>query len=143
MDKKTVLRKAKNTASDIAAVTTLISYGSKIGKILPRDADEITQVIESFYLYSEGDTIVGCCAIEIYNQRLSEIRSLVVLPDYQNKGIAQKLLKACILEGTEKGVYQILAISDKDTFFEKFGFGKSLNKQWSMFLPIKKKAHHL
>jgi len=80
---------------------------------------------------------VGCCAIEIYNSKLAEVRSLVVLPEYQGRGIGGELVKGCVREARRKGVLEVITITDKDVFFEKNGFNKFLNGQWAMFVKLK------
>ncbi len=129
-----MLRKAKNTIEDIDFVFSLISFAAKNGKVLPRSKDEIKKVIKNFYVFETDGKVVGCCSLEIYSPKLAEIRSLVVTPQYQGKSIGRQLVNACVREATEKKIYEVLAITDKDVFFEKMGFSKCLNGQWPMFL---------
>lgn len=131
-----MIRKARNTTKEIEAIHSLIAFGAKGGKILPRSKGEIGKIIDSFYVYTDNGKIVGCCALEIYNRKLAEIRSLVVLPSHQGKGIATKFVTKCIKKAKKKNIYEVLVITDRDGFFERLGFSKFINGQWPMFLKF-------
>ena len=79
--------------------------------------------------------IKGCAALEIYNKKLAEIRSLAVDNNQQNLGIGKKLVQACIDLAIEKGVYEVMAISSAEPFFKACGF--------DFTLPGEKKAFFL
>jgi amino-acid N-acetyltransferase len=132
------IRKAKNK-SDILQIKKLIDWGAKNRHILPRTLKEIRKISKYFYVCEDNGEIIGCCSLEIYNKKLSEIRSLVIRPEYQNKGIGSKLIKACFKEAKRKKIYEVLAITDKVKFFEKLGFRKCLNNQYPMFIKLKSK----
>jgi amino-acid N-acetyltransferase len=131
------IRKAKNK-SDILQIKKLIDWGVKNDSILPRTTKEIKKVLNCFYVCEKDKEIVGCCSLEIYNKKISEIRSLIVHPNYQNRGIGSKLVKACIEEAKRKKIYEVLAITDKVKFFEKLGFRKCINNQCPMFIKLNK-----
>jgi amino-acid N-acetyltransferase len=130
------IRKVKNE-SDILQIKKLIDWGARNSRILPRTLEEIRETSKYFYVCEENGEIIGCCSLEIYNRKLSEIRSLVVHPKHQNKGIGSKLVKACLKEAKRKKIYEVLAITDKVKFFEKLGFRKCLNNQCPMFIKLK------
>jgi len=130
---KNMLRKAIYY-SDALAIKKLIDWAAKKNKVLPRSLEEIQDVLDCFYVWVEHNEIVGCCSLEIYNKKLAEIRSLVVLPKYQNKGVGTNLVKTCVEEAKEKGIYEVLAITDKIKFFYKVGFRKCLDDQIPMFI---------
>lgn len=127
-----MLRKA--SIKDISAVKELIEWGASVGKVLPRSIDELRLVIDSFYVFTDRSKIIGCCSLEIYSKKLAEVRSLVVKSGYQNKGIGRKLVEACLEEAKGKQIYEILTITDKDSFFGKLGFNTCLNGQYAMFV---------
>lgn len=132
-----MIRKARN--ADIDSVYKLIFEAAKIGKILPRSKEELKKVIHHFYVYEMDGIVVGCCALEVYSKKLAEIRSLVVADNYKKQGIGRALVEACLAEAKVKQIFEVLAITDKDAFFEKLGFKKELNGQWPMFLKTERK----
>ena len=128
-----MIRKAKDVLKEREAIYQLINAAAKEGKIMPRSRNEIKRVVDGFFIAIEDDKIVGCCALEIYSKKMAEVRSLAVHPAYQRKGWGVNLVKACVQEAKKKRIYEVLAITDKDSFFEKMGFIKCLNGQFPLF----------
>lgn len=87
-------------------------------------------------MYVENNQVVGCVSLEVYSPKLAEIRSLVVDPSYQRKGIGSLLVQACLTEAKKQGIFEILAITDKDQFFKGLGFRKSIEEKRPMFLKL-------
>lgn len=129
-----MIRKAK--LSDITNIVELIKTGSQNGKVLFRSRDEIAANIDKFVVFIESQTVIGCCALEVYSQKLAEIRSLVVLPAYRNKGIGSKLISRCLKEAQKLEVYQILAVTDHDKLFRRAGFVARLNDKQPLFMNL-------
>lgn len=125
------LRKA--ITDDIPVIHKLISNAAKHHRVLPRSIKELSAVIDFFIVYETDGKIVGCCALEIYNPRMAEIRSLVVNDVYQSKGIGRILIETCIDKAKKEKIHQVLSVTDKVDFFRKCGFDTCLNKQYAMF----------
>src|SRR3989344_3610204 len=115
-----MIRKTK--LKDLKIIYSLLQEGVNSGKVLERSSREIQKVISSFFVYEKNGKVIGCCSLEIYNQKLAEIRSLVVSSEYRNRGIGSILVKKCLDEAKSKGIYQVLSITDKSELFERFGF---------------------
>ena len=127
-----MIKKANHTHID--SIYLLIDANAKNTKLLPRSKEEIAEVIDSFYIFIKDNKVIGCCALEIYNKKLAEIRSLAVTSEHRNKGIAQKLIKVCVTEAKKKNVYKILVVTDRVNLFERQGFANCLNNQTALFL---------
>src|SRR6202451_1033918 len=97
---------------------------SDVKKIIARYPETLVQDHlprpEEFFVAEEDGAIVGCCALEVYSQRLAEVRSLAVLPQYQRKGIAKQLVEKCLAEAEALNIYEVLAISGANSLFEKY-----------------------
>lgn len=89
-----------------------------------------------FFVYEEDNSVIGCCSLEVYSQKLAEIRSLVVSSEFRRRGIGSALVKRCLYEGKRKKVYQVLSVTDKSNFFGRFGFNTKVNKKQAMFLHL-------
>ena len=76
--------------------------------------------------------VVGCCALEVYSQRLAEIRSLAVAKEFQGKGIATALIEHCLEAAKKRDVYEVLTITGASTLFEKHGFGTFRNEKYAL-----------
>ena len=87
---------------------------------------------KEFFVAEESGTLVACCALEVYSKRLAEIRSLAVLPQHQGRGIASKLIDACLTAAKDEGVYEVISITGSPAFFEKHGFGTFNKEKYAM-----------
>lgn len=116
-------------ARDLPAIKRLISRYPKelFQKSLPKPSE--------FFVAEENGKIVGCCALEIYSKRFAEIRSLAVAQPHQGRGIATKLIKACLKRAKQKKIYEVLSITNALKLFTRFGF-KTFHKQKYALLKI-------
>ncbi len=129
-----MVRKARK--SDLNKILRLLKYGAASGKVLTRSKSEILQSIKNFFVCVEGKQVIGCVSLDIYSPKLAEIRSLVVDAAYQRKGIGSLLVETCLIEAKTKGIFEVLAITDKDQFFKGLGFRKNLEEKYPMFIKL-------
>ncbi len=129
-----MIRKAN--LSEVGIIFGLVKIGSEKGKVLIRTTEDISHNIKSFFVWQEKGNIAGCCSLEVYSQKLAEIRSLVVLPQYQNQGIGGKLIGRCLNEAKKLGIYQILAVTDRYKLFKMAGFKAKFEKKTPMFINL-------
>jgi len=122
------------SGEDLSSIFSLINKQAHNGKILKRSRKEIKKVLRSFFVAEQDGVIVACGAIEIYNKKLAEIRSLVVTSTHQRKGIARALIKRFIQVAKKKRVYEVLTITDRDDVFVSHGFSQQLQGQKALFL---------
>ncbi len=130
-----MVRRAK--LSDVARIVELVEMGARNGKVLLRSVEEVENNLKTFFVWEEEDIVVGCCALEVYSGKLAELRSLVVLPQYQNQGIGGKLIRRCLDEAKNFGVYQVLAVTDRHRLFKIAGFKAKLDKKTPMFINLR------
>lgn len=121
------------TPNDIPFIHRQILLATQRGKILKRSRAEIRKAIRHFWVAEQEGTLIACCALEVYNKKLGEIRSLAVDPAHQQKGIASALLSRCLREAKRKGVYEVLAITDRENLFRRLGFSEQLHGQKALF----------
>ena len=128
----------KADASDLVDLSDFIKPFVDSGEILPRTYDELEYLLETFYVGRLDGRIVGCAALEIYSQKLCEIRSLAVDPGAQGLGIGKQLVAACVDLALREGVYEIMAISSAEDFFKSCGFDFTLpNLKRAFFLQTR------
>lgn len=122
----------KAIEADIAAIKGIIAqFPDTLMQVhLPRP--------DEFFVAENDGKIIGCCALEVYSQRLSEVRSLAVLPDFQGKGIATSLVAACLEEASALGVYEVLTISGATGLFEKQGFATFKKEKYALIKVLEK-----
>lgn len=125
----------KATGADLLELSDFIKPFVDQGDLLPRTFDELEDLLETSFVARYEGRIVGCAALDIYNKKLCEIRSLAVDPQAQGLGIGKKLVSACVELARQEGIYEIMSISAAEDFFKSCGF--------DFTLPSLKKAFFL
>lgn len=127
-----VFKVRQATDADIERIYELIM--SAKGRLLKRSRADIRKSIKFFFVVEVESVIVACCALEIYNKKLAEVRSVVVAPEWQKQGIASAMLSRCVEEAKRKRIYEVLAITDSGGVFKRQGFSEQLHGQKALFL---------
>lgn len=87
---------------------------------------------EFFVAVKDARDIIGCAALEVYSQRLAEIRSVAVLEEYRSQGLGTQLIEACLAAAQDAGIYEVLTITGTPTPFEKHGFNTFKNEKYAL-----------
>jgi amino-acid N-acetyltransferase len=116
--------------SDMAALRGLIRLFPQqlVQQHLPR--------LSSFFVAYSGGKLIGCCALQVYSKRIAEVRSLAVDPDFQDRGVASKLVRRCTERARERGVREVFAVTSQTTFFERLGFATFRREKTAMFFDL-------
>jgi len=93
--------------------------------------------VTSFFVGVAGDRIIGCCALQIYSKRMAEVRSLAVHPDFQDRGVASRLVQQCIKRAKERGVRELFAVTSQTSFFGRQGFATFRREKIAMFYELR------
>ena len=137
-DALTDIQILKADRSDLDELSDFIAPFVDSGDLLPRTFDELEDLLETLFIARLDGDIVGCAALEIYNKKLCEIRSLAVDPSAQGLGIGKKLVIACVDLAERRGIYEIMAISAAEDFFKSCGFDFTLpNLKKAFFLQTR------
>jgi amino-acid N-acetyltransferase len=118
----TATRIRKPRVSDAIGIKILVDSGADAGALLPRTLAEICERIREFHIYEDDKGVGGCCALHIDLVNLAEVRTLLVRPDLQGRGIGRELLYAVIDEARELGIHHVYALTREIAFFQKHGF---------------------
>ena len=111
---------------DVEALGRFIEPFVAQGRLLPRTRDELEDLTEhGFAAFADG-RIVGFAALEIYSTKLAELRSLAVSSEFQGHGIGKALVKACVDRAKERQIFEVMAITSSDEFFQRCGFDFTL-----------------
>ena len=115
---------------DMAAIRSLIQLfpHQLVQQNLPR--------VASFFVACVGGHAIGCCALQVYSKRLAEVRSLAVHPDFQDRGVASKLVECCTQRARERGIRELFAVTSQTAFFERLGFATFRREKTAMFLEL-------
>ena len=90
--------------------------------------------VASFFVAVSGDRLIGCCALQVYSKRLSEVRSLSVHPDFQDLGVASRLVQCCTTRAQQRGIRELFAVTSQTSFFGRLGFATFRREKTAMFL---------
>jgi len=89
--------------------------------------------LASFFVAQSEGRLVGCCALQVYSKRLAEVRSLAVAPEFQDRGVASRLVKSCIERARERGIRELFAVTSQTSFFGRLGFATFRREKTAMF----------
>lgn len=125
-DTLTAVTIRKAASADLIELSDFIKPFVAEGDLLPRTFDELEDLLGTSFIARYDGRIVGCAALEIYNKKLCEIRSLAVDPHARGLGIGSRLVAACVELARQEGIYEIMAISVAEDFFKACGFDFTL-----------------
>ena len=115
-----VLRKAR--VQDVKAIRRLIDLYAEEEQMLPRSESSIQESLRDFFIIRTRDEVVACCALQIFSDKVAEIRSLAVDPKWLKQGLGRKLVEAGLEEATRMGISKVFTLTYVDGFFRKLGF---------------------
>ncbi len=111
---------------ELWVISNLIKEGANEGLILKRTKKELRGLIKDakIVIALDGEQVVGVAILDFYSKRLSELRSLYMLPTYRGKGVGKKLIHAIIDKAKYLRVKELFTITlaEKKNWFEKRGF---------------------
>lgn len=126
------------TEDDVEELGQFIDPFVKQGRLLPRTRDELKELTEHGFIAVADGKIVGFAALEIYSVKLAELRSLAVSGDQQGKGIGKALVQACVELARKQNVFEVMAITSSEEFFQRCGFDFTLpGEKKALFLQTR------
>ena len=114
------------TIQDVDALQSFIEPFVALGRLLPRTQLELEDLTENGFLAIADGRIVGFAALEVYSSKLAELRSLAVAAGFQGRGIGKALVQACVDLARQRRVFEVMAITSSDEFFQRCGFDFTL-----------------
>ncbi|MBI2382289.1 MAG: N-acetyltransferase [Gammaproteobacteria bacterium] len=110
------------TLADVDDIVRIVAYWAREGENLPRDESSIVKQIQDFVVAKQGDAVVGCASLMVYNRKLAEIRSLGLLPLSQGKGGGSAIVQACLDRARHLQVKTVFVLTRVPDFFARQGF---------------------
>jgi amino-acid N-acetyltransferase len=93
--------------------------------ILPRTMADLYRLVRDYFVYREDQgPIRGIAALHIFWEDWGEIRSMAVMPEFQERGIGSRLLASCLDEARYLGLKRVFVLTSvkRADFFKRFGF---------------------
>jgi amino-acid N-acetyltransferase len=114
------------TPEEVPDLLALFAEEVRRGKMLPRNAEEISRCLEDWRVAVADGAIVGCVSLIFFNSELCELRSLAVAPEQRKRGIAGGLIGAAIDLARGRGMRRVLTLTRSTGLFERSGFERQL-----------------
>ncbi len=91
--------------------------------MIRRSLAELYESIREFFVAVDADNqVVGCAALHVFWEDLSEIRCLAVAEHVQGMGVGRHLVEACWELARELEVTSVFALTNATGFFERCGY---------------------
>ena len=108
---------------DIPEIFRLLEIYAAKGIVLRRSQDDIRFFLGNFVVAEIDGSVRGCGAMRDFGGNLFEIRSLVVDPGFQGKGIGHAIVEAMIAGlKIRRPEWRLFALTMQPGFFKKIGF---------------------
>src|SRR5215468_9558522 len=107
---------------DAEKIHELISSYSGDGTLLPRNFAEICENVRDFVVAEHRGRIIGCGALHLYGQHLTEIRSICVDPEFKGHGAGALLIAGLLAEADHHQVSCVCLFTRIPSFFARYGF---------------------
>lgn len=110
-------------AGDIDAIFELLELYTASGVVLKRSKEDIAGYLANFIVAVDNGVVCGCCAARDFGHDLFEVRSLVVNPGCQGRGIGKLLVNFIIGRlNTERKQWRLFTLTLQVKFFQSLGF---------------------
>lgn len=111
------------TGDDVDAIFGLLEIYTANGIVLKRSKENINSYLANFIVAQNNGVICGCCAARDFGNNLLEVRSLVVSPVCQGKGVGKKLVSSIIEKlDLERSAWRLFTLTLQVDFFKSLGF---------------------
>jgi amino-acid N-acetyltransferase len=109
--------------SDIEKIHELLTIYSKQAIVLERSEEDIRFYLGNFLVAEVGGVVRGCAAARDFGNDLLEVRSMVVEPEFQGKGIGRAMVEALIAGlRVRRPKFRLFSLTYQVKFFQSLGF---------------------
>jgi amino-acid N-acetyltransferase len=122
---------------DLSAAETLMRPLIAQGELLPRNRQELLDLLANAFVVESEGRVVGFAALEIYSRKLSEVQCLSFEEGTDALEIAIRLVWQCVQRATERGVLEVMAMVSPplDPILRACGFAYGLpNQKKALFI---------
>jgi len=117
------------TMEDVDGIVQLVNGDS--AHLVPRTHNEVSKDIHEWRIIKDGDKVIACGCYDYFSDRIAEIRSVIVHPDYRNRGYAEMLIRE--LQKLAKPNQQVFVVTSSPDFFKKLEFSECLGEKYILF----------
>ena len=111
------------TVADVDAIWELLEIYVPGGTVLRRSKEDISFFIGNFAVAEICGRVCGCAALRDFGGDLLEVRSVVIAPECQGKGIGRALVEYMIGKlRKERASWRLFTLTTTPDFFRSIGF---------------------
>jgi amino-acid N-acetyltransferase len=108
---------------DVPAIYELIRTFADRKLMIRRSMGELYESIREFIVAEDkGGRVVGCVALHVFWEDLSELKCLAVAEELHGRGIGRKLVDACWEAARELEIKTVFTLTYSVEFFERCGY---------------------
>ncbi len=108
--------------ADVPRMMPLLNQYAQQAEILPRTEEDVYRSIREWVVAEAEHKLVGMGSLLVVWQNLAEIRSLVIDPNCQGRGLGRKIVNLLLDEARLLALPRVFALTRKPGFFLKMGF---------------------
>lgn len=116
---------------DVPILARLVNHYADLDVMLHRDPQSIAASLDQWVTAAEYDPldssarhVLGGASLTHLTEELAEVRSLVVRPEAQDRGVGKAVVKAIVDMARRTGYQQICALTLVPGFFGRLGFSR-------------------
>lgn len=107
---------------DVRTIRSLIDEYAPDRRLLSKATVTLYEDVTDFFVAERDGEVVGCGALHVMWEDLSEVRTLAVLPSAQRQGIGSAVLRALVQRARDVGVSRVFCLTFETDFFAAHGF---------------------
>ena len=121
----------KAVLADVNAIFALLEIYAPGGTVLRRSKEDIGFYIGNFVVAEYENRVCGCAALRDFGNDLLELRSVVVDPALQGRGVGRVMVEF-LVEGLRAGrpVWRLFTLTTTPAFFKRLGFVETVKEEF-------------
>lgn len=107
---------------DVPVIRSLIDHYAPDRRLLSKATVTLYEDITDFFVAEDDGELVGCGALHVMWEDLSEVRTVAVLPGRQRRGVGSAIVEALVQRARDLGVSRVFCLTFETDFFAAHGF---------------------
>ncbi|QBI56068.1 amino-acid N-acetyltransferase [Streptomonospora litoralis] len=111
---------------DVAHIRRLVDSFSGERRVLGKSTVNLYEDVQEFCVAEWGEpferSVIGCGALHVLWEDLAEVRTVVVDPAAQGRGVGHAVVSALLDRARELGVRRVFCLTFETEFFARHGF---------------------
>lgn len=112
----------KAVFDDVEQIYHLVYKYADEGLMLARSRNTLYETLRDMIVAEQDGKIVGVGGLHLIWDKLGEIRTMAVSPEFKKQGIGKKIVTELVIEGKKLGVETLFTLTYQPIFFNKLGF---------------------